>query len=381
MTLHGRSNHVLAALLFVLIAVPPSWGATLKPPVLTVAAIDEGGTLRIAGTDFIPSPMPRVWFGSESGPLEELVVVSATTNTIDAVLGARSPGSYRLVVAFGPYGLLLSTLSVTVGAVGPAGPPGADGAPGAAGPEGPVGPPGPMGPSGMLGLVGKSCPQGSAVIGFDATGELQCAQVVIIPPPQLVLEWQFDDGAATDTSGHGRDGMVYGAVPAAGHASNGLSFPGGGSGAAYVSLADVDALTPAAVTIEFWFKADRVDIVNQMIVHKYENNSPGNSDYILYLDGSQLRFATRGSETLGVGVMADTWYHVTAIANGAQSLLHVEADGGAGGPLIASGSLSPIPNGSRPLVVGSCLGSCAPNNQTFAGLIDEVKIWNGVKQP
>lgn len=377
----GRSHRVLVVLVLMLTAVPPLWGATLKPPVLTVAAVDDGGTLRIVGTDFIPSPMPRVWLGSESGPLEELAVVSATTSTIEAVVGARPPGSYRLVVAFGPYGLLLSTLSVTVGAAGPAGPPGADGAPGATGPEGPAGPTGPMGPSGILGLAGKSCPQGSAVVGFDANGELQCAQVVVVPPPQLVLEWTFDDGTATDTSGNGRHGVVYGASPGAGHAGNALVFPGGGSGNAYVTLPDADALTPPAVTIDLWFKADSVNIVNQMIVHKYENNNPGNSDYLLYLDGSQLRFATRGSETLGVGVVAGTWYHVTAIANGPQSLLHVEADGGVGDPLVAAGSLSPIPNGNRPLVVGTCLTSCAPNNQTFAGVIDEVKIWNGVKLP
>ena len=99
-----------------------------------------------------------------------------------------------------------------------------------------------------------------------------------------------------------------------------LSLQGGTYGSQYVWRPDEDVLTPAALTIDLWMNPSRLDVDNQMIVHKYQNGVPDNSDYILLLSNAELGFWTRGSEYLHTTLpAAGQWYHVTAIANQADS--------------------------------------------------------------
>jgi hypothetical protein len=194
-----------------------------------------------------------------------------------------------------------------------------------------------------------------------------------------VLLWHLNEGsgtAASDASGHARDGAIVGAGWASGRFGQGLVFDGGSAGSQYVARSDSDALTPATATIDVWIRPSRLDLDNQMILHKYQNGAPSNSDYLLLLSNAQLWFGTRGSETLRATLPAvDTWYKITAVANGADSQLYIDD------VLVASGFLSPIPNGTQPLVVGSCLSSCASNNHSFAGVIDELRITAGPSTP
>lgn len=195
--------------------------------------------------------------------------------------------------------------------------------------------------------------------------------------PEPIFTWSLDEGTgsvAHDGTGNARHGAISGASWEVGVSGGGLGFAGPDA-TSYVSLPDADALTPSAATIDVWVKPARLDIESQMIVHKYENNAPGNSDYLLYFVYDSLGFGTRGDSTLRTTLVAGQWYHIIAVANGADSRLYVN------GELKASGALASIPNGNRPFVLGSCIASCAPNNRSFAGVIDEVTLWRGVKVP
>ncbi len=273
-----RQAAVIALLVFAFISVPLRGAGLNSIPIVTSAqGTSSDGTLTISGRDFIITPAPRVWLGTQGGEFEQLVVLFAGPSSIQAVLGNRQPGTYRLVVQFGQTGLLLSSLDVTLGAVGPQGQ------------SGVPGPPGPTGPPGVVGLAGQSCQSGSFLTGFDAAGNLVCAVIPPSPPvpPQAsdtILLWHLDEGSgstAGDASGNGRNGSVVSATWTTGRFGQGLSLAGGSAGSQYVVLADADALTPSALTVDLWIKPSRLDIDNQMIVHKYQNNVPSNSDYIL----------------------------------------------------------------------------------------------------
>lgn len=379
---------VIGVVLVSLVAAGPGTpeAAAQGPPVITSAHLSESGTLSIQGSGF--NATPDVWLGNDAGGFEQLILLSATPNLIEAQLGLRSPGSYRLMVAAGPSAPVSATLSLVIGAVGPRGEPGPPGDQGPRGPEGPegprgpVGPEGPRGPSGILGLAGKSCAENYVVQGFDEDGNLICVAIPSLPPPMspdTILFWNFEDIAndvVRDASGHGRNGTARHPIPIAGHVGQALQFNGGDAGLQYVVLPDSDALTPAssAVTFDLWIYPTQLNVDNQMVLHKYENNAPGNSDYLLYFIHGELHFATRGSETLHLTLSENTWYHVTAIANGVDSALYVNDQQ-------VSGPLSVVPNGNVPLVLGTCLTSCAGNNHTFGGIIDEFLMVKGVRVP
>lgn len=72
----------------------------------------------------------------------------------------------------------LAAIELKPGPPGPQGPAGLPGAPGPSGERGPTGPPGPPGLPGNLQLAGEGCPAGQAVSGFDAFGNVLCADIV-----------------------------------------------------------------------------------------------------------------------------------------------------------------------------------------------------------
>ncbi|MFC1789809.1 LamG-like jellyroll fold domain-containing protein, partial [Patescibacteria group bacterium] len=73
--------------------------------------------------------------------------------------------------------------------------------------------------------------------------------------------WNFNDGTATDMSGYGNDGTIYGAVSvdslvySGGTLGKALSFDGGND---YINISS-DLGDPEAMTIEFWFYVSKSD--------------------------------------------------------------------------------------------------------------------------
>jgi len=109
-----------------------------------------------------------------------------TDTMIEADLLSHSivPATYVVKVRRGTAPLFRDEIDVTIGTTGPEGPPGTNGEDGA---------PGPPGTAPFLGL---SCPEGEALIGFDATGQLLCGE--FISDPTAIGPWpQFQSVTAT----------------------------------------------------------------------------------------------------------------------------------------------------------------------------------------
>ena len=108
-----------------------------------------------------------------------------TDTMIEADLLSHSivPGTYLVKVHRGVAPIFRDEIDVTIGTVGPEGPPGPKGDKGDKGDLGEKGDPGSPGPPGATPFLGLSCPEGEALLGFDASGQLICGTLDNPPPP------------------------------------------------------------------------------------------------------------------------------------------------------------------------------------------------------
>ena len=70
------------------------------------------------------------------------------------------------------------------------------------------------------------------------------------PTGTVIAAYSFDDGTAADSSGNANDGMVFGAVPAAGKFGEALEFDG--SDDSFITTPDLGSMTE--LTVATWFK-------------------------------------------------------------------------------------------------------------------------------
>jgi hypothetical protein len=217
-----RHVFVVASLLACLAAAKPASGQAI--PAISAAHADiDAGELRISGNNFIASPRPRVYIGTEGAGYVELPVASATGQLIIATIDPLTrPATYGLTVLFGTRGFPVAVFTVAVGAAGEKGEkgdPGAKGDPGTPGAKGdagergaqgipgPPGPPGPQGPAGTaiasLGslngtacLVGSDAGAVSVLVAPDGTVSLRC----VLPPPPSTLDELTPDAATADAA-------------------------------------------------------------------------------------------------------------------------------------------------------------------------------------
>ena len=171
-------------------AAAPAHGQGL--PVISAAHAELGaGELRLWGQNFIESPLPKVFIGTEGLGYVEVPVVSATSELIIASVDPLTPpATYGVTVLFGRRGVPFALFSLTVGSTGPQGVPGA---PGLQGPQGPTGPAGPAGPAattiaslgalnGAACTIGAQAGQVSVAVAANGTVSFQC--VALPAPPQ-----------------------------------------------------------------------------------------------------------------------------------------------------------------------------------------------------
>lgn len=132
-----------------------------------------------------------------------------------------------------------------------------------------------------------------------------------------------------------------------------------------------------SITVEAWIRLD-VGGIDQTIVEK--SGCVGEAalvgGYALGVNAAnKLIFQTKddcalASTVTGGTVLAPgTWYHVAGVWNGAQLLVYVNG--------VIDGTLADLRNpklGDTPLIIGSS-GNLVPF-QTFAGFIDEVRVWS-----
>jgi hypothetical protein len=179
-----------------------------------------GGAINITGVNFPASPRsgyPVVSLRLPGGSVSTLTSQYDGAN-VQALLPAgvaAHPGSYRVMVSFGPGTNITDSFEFTIGAVGPTGATGATGAQGAKGDKGDKGDQGIQGPQGEQGIqgvkgdtgaqgaVGPQGPMGpQGPQGATGVTGLSALPIFINKPAALAAGLQVGDFWIQENTGH-----------------------------------------------------------------------------------------------------------------------------------------------------------------------------------
>jgi hypothetical protein len=220
-----------------------------------------------------------------------------------------------------------------------------------------------------------------SAVARDAAGNVGVSGSVSVtvsnaaPPPPvagLVAAWGFNDGSgmsATDASGKGHRGTVSSTSwSTAGKFGGALSFNGSSS---WVTVADANDLDlSSALTLEAWVRPSALGSAWRTVVFK---ERPGGIVYSLYANqdaGRPVGQLWLGSERNAVGsagLPLNAWSHLASTYDGSTLRLYVNA------VLVSSTAVS----GSLAASAGVLrIGGNGVWPEWFAGLIDEVRIYN-----
>jgi hypothetical protein len=191
-----------------------------------------------------------------------------------------------------------------------------------------------------------------------------------------LVGWWSLDGDATDSSGNGNDGTIFGATPAAdrlGIPEHSYSFNGTGD---YIDIYDNGTLKPSLpISVGAWIKPNDGSVFevfwNDFNAGPFYNgviaNVVGGNFWIQFGDGGfaapESRRSKAGSTTLSPG----TWYHVVGVIRGPTDMsVYVNGvdDGGA-----YSGSGGPLVYNTNPGAIGK---GTADRVYYANGLVDDV---------
>ena len=194
----------------------------------------------------------------------------------------------------------------------------------------------------------------------------------------LVAAYAFDAGSGTtvaDSSGNGNAGTISGATwSTAGKYGGALSFDA--SRQAYVGVPDSASLElTTAMTLEAWVNPTSVTGSWRTVIFKQRS---GGMAYALYGNDGQDRPAGQVYTTAeqssrgGAQLAANTWTHLATTYDGSALKLYVN------GAQVASVPVSgPVATSSGALTIGGN----AIWSEWFAGLIDDVRIYNRALAP
>ena len=196
------------------------------------------------------------------------------------------------------------------------------------------------------------------------------------PPTGLVGWWRFN-GDATDSSGNGNNGMVYGTKTYVDSPmGKALSFDGVNN---YVDCGNDASLKPTiALTVEAW--VNYTDFFSDSVGHAIVSESQYTSNgFMLYQacgdPYNRVRYFVRIDTGLFIGqsgtpLLINTWYHLAMTYDGSDLTLYI--DGDYDSSVSATGAVKW--SGTTPnLYIGS---TYTAGCKKFKGLIDDVRIWN-----
>jgi hypothetical protein len=209
-----------------------------------------------------------------------------------------------------------------------------------------------------------------------ATGSPKTIAVTLTVSPastNLVGAWGFDDGSGTtaaDASGRGNTGTLNGATwTTAGKFGGALSFNGTSN---WVTIPDNDTLDlTTGMTMEAWVRPTAIGSAWRCVMLKEQ---PGDLIYALYAGDSRGRAATDVFTSSDIGLSGtastalNTWTHLAATYDGATLRLYVNGVQAASKAVTGS-----IRSSTGALRIG---GNNIWTNEWFAGLIDEVRLYN-----
>ena len=209
------------------------------------------------------------------------------------------------------------------------------------------------------------------------SGTYEATYNTATPAAGLVASYSFDAGVgptASDTSGNGNHGTISGATwSTSGRYGSALSFDGVND---LVTMPDADSLDlTTAMTLEAWVRPSAIGSGWRTVLLK---ERPGQLSYAFYgaagtgTPSAQISATTGGEAVAGTGIPVNAWTHLAATYDGASLLLY--ADGVQVASAVATG---PIVTSTGALRVGGNTVWA----EWFAGLIDEVRVYNRVLTP
>ena len=190
----------------------------------------------------------------------------------------------------------------------------------------------------------------------------------------LVLNFSFDEGSgdvAMDLSGNGHDGKIDKPSWVDGKIGGALKFGGAGSGT-WVTVESTDALNVNECTFMAWINAETWDGTRQIVGKSVHGGCSGRAQYGLFSEGGtfKLRFETEsGRNDINADLPAtNEWVHVAFTNDGEMAQLYVNAE------VVSEGDVPGVLRSiDDPLRIAQ---DCDRANNVFAGMIDEVRLWN-----
>ena len=171
--------------------------------------------------------------------------------------------------------------------------------------------------------------------------------------------------------------VLLGGTPGQALVGQVLSLDGHGD---YVEIADSPSLySREELTLSAWFRPDLMDRTWQVLMWKGDAPKPyplNNREYSLMLNGDGfLELSSTALDnrwhriTTPAQIEKGQWFHVAAVISARENAMRIFIDG----ELAATGmyDTSGVKDAGGPLRLGNL-----PEREHFAGLIDEVRIWN-----
>jgi len=200
-----------------------------------------------------------------------------------------------------------------------------------------------------------------------------------ITPPTGMLLWMPGDGYPTDVQGN--HGMVI---------SNGVSYAAGEVGQAFVfngqngsiTVTDSGDLTPAAVTVDFWFNSNVNLDQNSAFVPFVFKLNPGDDSSVIakgyeigYAQGNLIFLLPASRVQFATTIAAGVWHHLAATYDPAsQQQLYLD------GTLVSSAAAQgAIQYQAAAVEIGTAINSVRTGSSLptfFSGQLDELEIHN-----
>ena len=191
----------------------------------------------------------------------------------------------------------------------------------------------------------------------------------------LVLYLAFDEGqgdVAADLSGNEHNGTIDGPDWVEGKFGKALKFAGADSGT-FVTVESTPELNVNEMTFMAWINAETWDGTRQIVGKSVHGGCTGRAQYGIFSESGtfRLRFETEaGRADVDAPALppANEWAHVAVTNDGAAAKIFINGEEVATGDV--PGALKVIDD---PLRIAQ---DCEREGNIFAGLIDEVRLWN-----
>ncbi|MEQ9264698.1 MAG: LamG-like jellyroll fold domain-containing protein [Balneolaceae bacterium] len=220
----------------------------------------------------------------------------------------------------------------------------------------------------------------SAILDSYSSGGWPISEEVV--PDTLVAHYPFN-GDASDSSGFGNDGQVFGPLLAEdrfGNLNSAYAFDGLND---YIEISDDLVFTSITKTIEFWFNKtnDPTKTTGDGLIWKSFGTS-AIRDYSFMLTREEGSFGfynavSNGSDAsvytwMDSPIYADRWYHIVGIVDTSSNSLYVNGE-----HIVTVEHDGEVINHGAPITIGKASVNSL-STRFFKGSIDDIKIYNYV---